>query len=156
MNEDMARLEQATVSAKRQNEMHRVKWIYCGIGLFILIPELLTQYFIGRSYTGNWIFLCFSIFAGSAVAWVIGRDIWALRVRHSPLWVDIAMYILVLGGLGGAIFLREAGIYVWNTVYLDAFVVWLCVQVVAIAWATEKTKRVRVYLGARRLVFVNE
>lgn len=152
----MERLEQATINTKRPNELFRVKWIYCGIGLFILVPELLMQYFIDKPYSANWTNLCVSILIGSAVAWVIGRDIWALRVRHSPLWLDIAMYSLVLGSLGAAIFLRETGIYVWNTAYLDAFFVWLCAQIVIIASVTEKSKRVRVYLGARRLVFVNE
>lgn len=91
----------------------------------------------------------------SFLAWLVARDIWLLRVREHPLWIDVFSYVVVLGGLTVLIFLRESRIYVWNTIYLDALFVWCSVPIAVVAWLTEKRKGVRVYIGARKLRFIH-
>lgn len=91
----------------------------------------------------------------SLLAWITARDIWFLRDRVSPLWVDIFVYVIALGTLAAIIFLRESGIYVWDTIYLDALFIWYSVSIAAVSWITEKRKGVRIYIGARKYRFVN-
>ena len=91
----------------------------------------------------------------SLLAWFCARDIWFLRNRVSPLWIDVIGYVVTLGGLAALIYLRESRIYVWNSIYLEALIVWYSVSMAVVAGLTEKRKGMLVYLGARKLRFVH-
>jgi hypothetical protein len=85
----------------------------------------------------------------------IGRDIWLLKVRRSPLAVDILLYAVMIGGAAALVAVKELGIYDWNSLHLDLPMILVLGVPAALAWLTEARKRVRVYFGARQFVFVH-
>jgi hypothetical protein len=131
----------------------RAKWLFVALTLFIAAPSALTWTFF-KPPTPNTTLVVLVCLAASIIGWIVGRDIWALRVRHNPLWLDVLGYVIALGGLGVLIYLRESTIFVWDTIYIDIFFVLLCSEIAAVAWITEARKGVHV--GVRVLVFIHE
>ena len=132
----------------------RAKWLFAALTIFIAAPSSLTWIF--KPPTPNTSLVVLVCLVASIIGWLVGRDIWALRVRHSPLWLDILGYVVALGGLGVLIYLRESKIFVWDTIYLEVFFVSLCSEIAAVAWITEARKNVRIYVDARVLIFIHE
>jgi hypothetical protein len=92
--------------------------------------------------------------AGDRVGGFIARDMWLLKVRRFPLMVDVVLYVLVLGGLGFLIVGKETKFFEWNSLHLDIPISFLMGAASLGAWMTEARKNVRIYVGARHLVFV--
>jgi hypothetical protein len=139
---------------RKPPEWSRAIWIFSFLPAIIIFLSIFKAILKPPS-TPNSLYLLALWSIATLLAWIVGRDIWALRVRVWPGWIEALLYTVSLGGLAVLIFLRESGIYVWNTIYLDVPFVWCSVLIAVVAWLTEKRKGVRVYLGARRLRFVH-
>ena len=144
-----------------ESEVEKLPSEWCRvIRVFSLLPAIILSLSILNAMLvptpapeGPYLLAILSI--ASLLSWVVARDIWLLRVRQGPLWIDVLCYVVVLGGLAVLIYLRESRIYVWNTIYLDALFVCFAVPIAVAAWLTEKRKGVRIYIGARRIRFVH-
>ena len=142
-------------SESRLSEWQRAKWLFGGLWLALTILPALNALLQPRP-TPNYLILAANTVLAISIAAFVGRDIWQLRVRRFPLWVDIALYASVIGGLASLIVVKEAGIWVWNDLYLDIPVFLLMGALAMVSFATESKKRVRVYVGARQLYFVDD
>jgi len=138
---------------KQPSEWRRVIRVFSVLPTVILLISVLSASLMPQPAPNGPLLLVFLLIA-SFVAWLPARDIWALRVRQLPLWLDVAGYVFALGGLAVLIGLRESKIFVWNMIYLDAFFFWCTATIACVTWITERRKGVRVYIGARRLKFV--
>jgi len=137
---------------KPPSEWCRAKRVYSLLPAIILVLSILSA-MLKPPLAPDGLVLLAILSIASLLAWFVARDIWFLRVRENPLWIDVLCYVVPLGGLAALIFLRESHIYVWNTIYLDVLIVWCSVPIAVVAWLTEKRKGVRIYIGARKLRF---
>ena len=135
------------------SEWQRVKWLFGGLWLMLTLLPLLNMLFVVPPAPNPWT-LFVNVLLAVAVGVFIARDIWLLRIRKSPLVVDVLLYTLVLGGIGGLIIAKETKVLDWNSLHLDIPIFFLLGVVTLTAWLTEKRKAVRVYVGARHLLFV--
>jgi hypothetical protein len=146
----------ATVkSERRPREWKRAKWLFGGLWIALTVLPTLNALLVPRP-TPSYLVLGANTVLAISIAAFMARDIWQLRVRRFPLWVDIMLYVSVIGGLAALIVVKEAGIWVWNDLHLDIPVFLLMGVLALTSFATEWKKRVRVYVGARQLHFVDD
>jgi hypothetical protein len=130
----------------------RAKWIFGGLWAVLTLLSILNG-ILTPPPEPNWAVLLLNSVIAIAVVGLIGREMWLLKVRHAPLIVDIAIYVAVIGGLIALMFVKETGVYVWNDLHLDVPIFLLMGGLAITAWFTESKKGVRVYVGARNLIF---
>jgi hypothetical protein len=139
--------------AGHPSEWQRAKWVF---GALCLLLAVLTvpKVMLHTAAEPDWAVLLINCVAATSVGAFVARDMWLLKSRLAPLIVDIAIYVIGLGGLFSLFFLRETGLFVWNPLHLEIPAVLTFGIIAAVAWLTESRKRVRIYVGARQLVFV--
>jgi len=139
----------------RPSEWHRAKWVFGTLWIALTVLLALNALLV-RPPTPDYPILAVNIAIAIVIATFVARDIWQLRARRSPLWVDIVICVLVIGGLVALIVARETRIWAWNKLHLDIPVLVLLGVLALASFATESRKRVRVYIGTRQLHFVDE
>ena len=136
------------------SEWQRAKWVFGALWLMLTMLPLLNALFVAPPAPDPWILVANSLLA-MAIGIFVARDMWLLKVRRSPLAVDVLAYVLVLGGLAFLIVGKETKSFDWNSLHLDVPIFFLMGAATLGAWITEARKGVRIYVGARHLVFVN-
>ena len=136
------------------SQWRRVKWVFGALWLMLTVLPMLNAFLIPPP-SPNMGILLLNSFVALGVAALIARDMWLLKVRRSPLIVDILVYAIALGGFAFLIVLKETKLYVWNSIYLDVPIFMLMGTVAIAAWVTEAKKATRIYFGARNFMFVD-
>ena len=136
------------------SEWQRAKWVFGALWLALTVLTVLNALLVMPPAPDPWILAANSLVA-IALGTFIARDMWLLKVRRSPLAVDALVYVLVLGGLAFLIVAKETKFFEWNSLHLDVPIFFLMGAATLGAWMTEARKDVRIYVGARHLVFIN-
>lgn len=136
------------------NEWQRAKWLFGGLWVALTLLPALNALLQPRP-SPDGLVLAVNCSLAAAVGGFVARDMWRLKERRSPLWVDIGIYVLVFGGLALLIAFKETGMLVWNDLHLDIPVSLLMGIIAAAAWITEAKKKVRVYVTARSMAYVD-
>lgn len=132
--------------------MIRAKMFYGCLSLLLFPLAVLAG--ISQLYRGaNLLVLSILIILSLMLVFLMGRDIWSLRVRILPLWADIAISVIALGSFAALIAIREAGIMVWNLSYLAIPITLVAISIALVSAITEYKKHVRVYFGMRSFSF---
>ena len=145
--------------AKPPSEMRRAIWVFAALGFIIVaVPpsDIFATGWWQQLQLGGLAELMLWIAAATALGLYLGADIRNLRDHQDPLWKDLALYAFAIFFFVAAVIARESGIWIWQFAFVDVFFVVLCTTLTAISLITERRNRVRVYLFARRLVFVHE
>jgi hypothetical protein len=137
------------------SQWQRAKWLFGGLWLTLTVLPLFNALLVPPPAPDVWILVLNSVLALSLGAF-LARDMWRLKVRRSPLIVDVLLYAVVLGGVVLLIVVKETKLFVWNSLHLDLPVFLLLGTCAVAAWVTEATKGVRIYVGARHLIFVGQ
>lgn len=149
---------QANVAAEPRHEppeWRRAKWIFSWLWLLLTVLPAVNAALVPRP-TPDGVVLAVNCLLALGFGGFIARDMWLLKVRHSPLWIDIATYAVVLVGFVSIVLVKEMGILVWNDLHFDIPVFLLMGTIASAAWITEAKKRVRVYVGARHFIFARD
>jgi hypothetical protein len=134
----------------------RMSWSMPSLGVLVLAVKILDRYSPKPEPPTDPILLGAYCVLALVIAAVLARDVWNLKVRHFPLWFDALGYILCLGGLAVFIYLKETSKPWLSMGYLDLPIILFMFTIAAAAIATEKRKKVRVYFGARTLMFKHD
>lgn len=78
-----------------------------------------------------------------------------MSMEQQPRWKGLVAWALGLLLVFGAIYLREAKLWVWPMALADALVVFACLVAAAGALWTERARKVRVYLSTRSYVYIH-
>jgi hypothetical protein len=147
----------ADVSARELVEppqWQRAKWVFAGLWLLLTALPLLNALLVPPSPPSMAVLALNSALA-LGIGGFIARDMWLLKVRRSPLIVDVLLYATVLGGLAFLIVAKETKFYEWNSLHLDVPTFVLMGIAAVAAWVTEAKKAVRIYIGARHFIFID-
>jgi hypothetical protein len=136
------------------SQWQRAKWVFGSLWLMLTALGLLNTFFVPPAAPSISVLVLNSLLA-LALAGYLARDMWLLKVRRSPLILDVLVYTIGLGGLVFLIVLKETKLYVWNELHLDVPAFLLIGTVAVAAWITEAKKAVRIYVGARHFIFVS-
>ncbi|MCX7176881.1 MAG: hypothetical protein NT159_23775 [Proteobacteria bacterium] len=130
-----------------------MKRIYTVLWVVLTILPIL-NYLLKPPPPPDFLILFANTLVAGAVGGLLAHDVWTLKVRSWPLVVDVLIYMMFIFGFLALIYLKEAGVWNWNDTHLDFPVfVFLGVPTVAV-WITEAKKGVKVYVSARKLIFV--
>lgn len=144
-----------TEASEEPSNWQRAKLLFGGLWVLLTVLPLLNA-LLEPPTMPNVGVLLFNSFLALGFSAFLARDMWLMKVRRSPLIVDICLYVIIVGGLVFLIVLKESGLYVWNDLHLDVPVFLLMGSLALAAWMTEAKKAVRVYIGARHFIFVHE
>lgn len=146
------------VSVERPEEpsqWQRAKWVFGGLWLALTVLPLLNALLVLPPAPDVGILLLNSLLALGLGAF-LARDMWRLKVRRSPLVVDVLLYAVVLGGVVLLVVVKETRLFVWNSLHLDVPIFLLIGTAAVAAWVTEAKKGVRIYVGARHFIFFGQ
>ena len=131
----------------------RVSWGFGTLGTLLLVLKVLDRYSPKPEPTPDPLILATWSCLALLVAALMARDIWTLKVRRFPLWFDLLVYLIGLGGLAWFIYLKETTHPSLSMGHVDVPAMLIMFPVAAVAAFTEKKKGVRVYQGLRTLIF---
>lgn len=131
-----------------------MKWLYTTLWVLLSSLTILNGLLKPPPPTDPLILFTNTLVA-AALGGAIAHDVWKLKVRCSPLVIDVLIYVILILGFLALIVLKETGIWNWNDTYLDVpLIVFFAVSTTAV-WITEARKGVKVYLSARRFIFIS-
>lgn len=138
----------------KPSEWTRMKWLYTA--LWVLLTSLtILNGLLKPPPPADPLILFMNTLVATVLGVSIAHDVWKLKVRCSPLVIDVLIYVILILGFLALIILKETGIWNWNDIYLDVpLIVFFTVSTTAV-WITEARKGVKVYVGARRLIFIS-
>ena len=143
-----------TAAGAQPSQWQRAKWVFGGLWVMLTLLPVLIALLILPPPPSIGVLILNSVFALGLAAF-LARDMWRLKVRRSPLLVDILLYTVALGGLVFLIVVKETKVYEWNSLHLDVPIFLLMGAVALAAWITETKKAVRIYVGSRHFIFVD-
>lgn len=137
----------------RPSEWTRMKWVYTALWALLTILPILSALFKAPP-PADPLILFTNTLAATSLGGFIAHDVWKLKVRYWPLAIDVLIYAIVILGVLALILFKETGVWNWNDTHLDVPVFALFAISTTAVWITEARKGVKIYLGARRLMFI--
>jgi hypothetical protein len=138
----------------RPSEWTRMKWLYTTLWVMLAILPVLNG-LLKPPPPAEPLILFVNIIAAAAIGGFIAHDVWKLRVRSWPLAIDVLIYAVLLLAFFALILLKEIGVWHWNDTHLDIPLFVFFLVTTTTVWITERKKGVKVYLGARKLIFIS-
>jgi hypothetical protein len=131
-----------------------MKWLYTTLWVMLAILPVLNG-LLKPPPPAEPLILFVNIIAAAAIGGFIAHDVWKLRVRSWPLAIDVLIYAVLLLAFFALILLKEIGVWHWNDTHLDIPLFVFFLVTTTTVWITERKKGVKVYLGARKLIFIS-
>lgn len=145
-------LQQSTPS-----EFRRAIWIFCIFG-FLVLPfspfDLFSKSWWTAQIARELATLLLPALFGFTIGAALCHSVWRMDTRDEPLWKFFVGGASAVALLAAFIYVRETGIWVWPMAAGDTFVSMLAFGMATVSLVTEKKRRVRVYLGLSRSIYV--
>jgi hypothetical protein len=138
----------------RPSEWTRMKWLYTTLWVMLAILPVLNG-LLKPPPPAEPLILFVNIIAAAAIGGFIAHDVWKLRVRSWPLAIDVLIYAVLILAFFTLILLKEIGVWHWNDTHLDIPLFVFFLVTTTTVWITEQKKGVKIYLGARKLIFIS-
>src|SRR5688572_26639858 len=120
----------------------RVSWGFGALGLLLLTLKVLDRYSPKPEPAPDTLILAARSCLALLIAALMARDIWNLKVRTLPLWLDILVYVVSLSSLALFIYLKETTYTSLSMGYVDVPAMLIMFPVAAVAALTERKKGV--------------